>query len=96
MVAIKAEPNSKPNDVGGVWVNKDDKDYGGVHGLTGSNKNPNRYIISVSALNESKYIIGDPRSRAVNNLSTNFEGSKTMGYSGDNNNRSLSYYHPTV
>lgn len=101
MIAVKAEANSKPTNNGGVWVNKNtsnsSNNYGGVHGLTGSNKNPNRYIISVSALNEgSTYIIGDPRKSTVDNLSTNFQVASTMKYSGDGNDRRLTYYHPTI
>ena len=95
MIVIKADPNSKPNDNGGVWVNNG-SNYGGVHGLTGSNKNPNRYIISVSALDTgSDYIIGDPRELTVNNLSTNFANAPTMRYEGDTQNRQLKYYHLT-
>lgn len=102
MIAIKPEANSVPNEKGGVWVNNNNQNgyfnsyYGGVHGLTGSNKNPNRYIISVSALDTgSEYIIGDPREPTVNNLSTNFENAPTMRYEGDTQNRQLKYYHRT-
>lgn len=100
MIVIKADPNSKPNNIGGVWVNNSTSDwssnYGGVHGLTGSNKNPNRYIISVSALDTgSEYIIGDPRESKVNNLNTTFANALTMRYEGDTQNRQLKYYHRT-
>lgn len=61
-----------------------------VHGLAGSNKNPNRYIVSVASITEKyadKYIIGDPRSKT----------SKT--YSGlskdDNGKTTLEFYYPT-
>ena len=101
MITVVAEPNSVPNSTGGVYVNNSTStngNYGGVHGLTGSNKNPNRYVISVTSLNEgSKYIIGDPRNNEVDNLSTTFSSDKpTMKYPGDTNNRTLKYYHPTV
>ncbi|MBQ3190075.1 MAG: hypothetical protein IJB61_02355 [Bacteroides sp] len=96
MIRIKADPNSVPNGNGGVWVNNGTSYYGGVHGLGGSNKNPNRYIISVSALDTgSEYIIGDPREPTVNNLSTNFANALTMRYEGDTQNRRLKYYHRT-
>ena len=101
MIVIKADPNSVPNEKGGVWVNNSNQKgnngyYGGVHGLTGNNKNPNRYIISVSALDTgSEYIIGDPREPTVNNLSTNFANAPTMRYEGDTQNRRLKYYHRT-
>lgn len=99
MIVIKADPNSVPNETGGVYVNNKNSDasYGGVHGLTGNNKNPNRYIISVSALDTgSSYIIGDPRESTVDNLNTTFANAPTMQYTGDTRNRVLTYYHPTV
>ena len=38
--------------------------------MTGNNRNPNNYLISVSTLPEgSNYLIGDPRSREIDNLS---------------------------
>ena len=38
--------------------------------MTGDNRNPNNYLISVSTLPEgSNYLIGDPRSREIDNLS---------------------------
>lgn len=107
MIVIKADPNSVPNDKGGVWVNNSNQKgnsgyYGGVHGLTGSNKNPNRYIISVSALDTgSEYIIGDPRELTVNNLGNNASNTNfaddvpTMRYEGDTQDRRLKYYHRT-
>lgn len=98
MIAIKAEQNSKPNTNGGVWVNGGSS-FGGVHGLGGSNSsndNPNRYIISVSALNSgSEYIIGDPREKDINIPLNNSSNAPTMKYPGDTNNRSLAYYHRT-
>lgn len=101
MIAIKAEKNSRPTNNGGVWINNntssDKNNYGGAHGLTGSNKNPNRYIISVSALNTgSTYIIGDPRNSSVDNISVTKKNAPTMKYSGDINDRGLKYYHPTL
>lgn len=35
---------------------------------TGDNDNPNNYIISASILSDDSYVIGDPRSQSVNNL----------------------------
>ena len=99
MIVIKADPNSKPNNTGGVYVNKRNSyaSYGGVHGLNGENTNPNRYIISVSALDTvSSYIIGDPRKSTVDNLNTEFATAPTMKYTGDTRDRALTYYHPTV
>lgn len=99
MIVIKADPNSVPNETGGVYVNNRNwyASYGGVHGLEGNNKNPNRYIISVSALDTgSSYIIGDPRKSTVDNLNTSFATATTMKYTGDTDDRALTYYYPTV
>jgi hypothetical protein len=83
-------------DDGGVAVNGGDN-YGGVHGLTGGNKNPNMYVITTTVLPESSgYIIGDPRSLTVNNLSNNdwvsAKGIENLG----GNNRKLQNYYPTL
>ena len=42
-------------------------DYGGLSGLTGQNKNPNRYIINATSLTTDNYIIGDSRTSYINN-----------------------------
>lgn len=51
------------------WTNS--SDLGGVHGITSNatNKNPNMYVINLTALsvNYESYIIGDPRALNVNN-----------------------------
>lgn len=73
MIYAVAEQNSRyPSTSNGnnVWVNGGTSDYGGVHGLTGQNQNPNRYIISATALTSDKYVIGDPRLTVVNNALT--------------------------
>lgn len=53
------------------WTNS--SDLGGVHGITSNatNKNPNMYVINLTALsgNYESYIIGDPRALNVNNTS---------------------------
>lgn len=64
-----------PDNKGYVWVNNANGtggNFGGVHGLTGENTNPNMYLINISQLNSSsEYIIGDPRMSYTNNkLST--------------------------
>lgn len=75
---IEADRNNGggTNNTGNVWVNNANTtggNYGGVHGLTGTNKNPNMYVITISQLGTtSDYIIGDPRMEHTNNdLSTN-------------------------
>lgn len=57
-------PNPEP-----FWYWSNSTTLGGVHGLTGDNKNPNMYVITVSVLDNesSKYVIGDPRSLYTNN-----------------------------
>lgn len=108
MIPIKAERNSDYNDESSDYNDTSDKDgyvflnngtttnLGSISGLSGNNSNPNRYIISVTALDgSSSYIIGDPRQTSINNLSWNSAEAQTMKYNGDNNDRKMSYYHPT-
>lgn len=65
---------------GNVYVNGVHDELGSVHGLTGNNKNPNMYIITISNLDsDSKYIIGDPRFNYVNNLNSNNNSSLAEG-----------------
>lgn len=74
---IEADRNLGEGTSGNVYVNNytnnSNGDYGGVHGLAASNKNPNMYVIMISQLGlTSDYIIGDPRMEHTNNnLSTN-------------------------
>lgn len=77
-----------------------------VTGLTGNNKNPNRYVIKTAvAQGESQYIIGDPISSSVNNLLYYYyyyyiqEWSKRAIYLNEDGSvsssvRKLTYYHP--
>ena len=82
---------------GGVSVNNGDN-YGGVHGLTGGNKNPNMYVISTTVLPEnSDDILADPRSSTVNNLSNwNPAIASAPGIENRNVNRQLKNYYPTI
>ena len=114
MIYAVAEQNSRyPSTSNGynVWVNGGTSDYGGVHGLTGGNKNPNRYIIKATALTSDKYVIGDPRLTVVNNALTgqNITTASTgvanwssrsnyygnMYPAGKNGYHDLYFYHPT-
>lgn len=110
MILVAAELNSNYVDSpsnynsnkGYVYVNSGGTMFGSADGISSNagNKNPNRYIISVTSLNTDDYIIGDPRTVSVNNLTwgsgaTLASNKPTMKYSGDTNNRSLKYYHPT-
>lgn len=96
---ITDSDSSSHNDYdGGVFINgsqSTNSGYGGAHHLgAATNKNPNMYVINVSALDEdSEYVIGDPRVREKNNLNFTSAEAKHMYNSGDNN--SLSYYYPT-
>ena len=113
MILVEAEQNSNYTDYvngntrdyndnkGYMLLNNGSKatDLGGSYGISSNagNKNPNRYIVSVTALNEgSSYIIGDPRNASVDNLNwSSFSSARTMKYQNDTNNRALRYYHPT-
>lgn len=95
MIPIKAEQNSDYNNDGNTNGNKgfliinnqtDDSGWSAVRGLVGSNKNPNRYIISVTSLVTDNYIIGDPRS---------MENKTFDGINKDDNDKSLTNYHAT-
>lgn len=100
MIPIKADlnsvykvdnnPNNDDSNNGYVIINKNkdgtSPNWSAVRGLEGSNKNPNRYIISVTSLTNNDYIIGDPRERS----NTSFEG-----LNSDNNNKTLQNYYAT-
>lgn len=95
---ITAEANSVPNTKGGVFVNNStsaDGNYGGVHGLIGTNTNKNMYIITTSVLpSNSKYILADPREREINNLNNSSSWVNGAAIEGGSN-RKLSYYYPS-
>ncbi len=103
MIAIVADLNSDYKDdnnanndnanKGYVIINNQtnttNPNWSAVRGLAGSNKNPNRYIVTVNSLTEeagNEYIIGDPRSKTVKN---------PTNINRDDNNRALTYYYPT-
>lgn len=102
MIAIVADLNSDYNDDnntnndnahnGYVIINNQtttNTTWSAVHGLTGSNKNPNRYIVTVNSLTEAAgndYIIGDPRSKTPKEFAN---------INSDDNGRALTYYYPT-
>lgn len=91
------------------WTNS--TELGGVQGLTGTNVNPNMYVINISQLSVgSDFIIGDPRSKFINNsLSVNGnlvptadEASQAGNWCNEadalynnSNKRRLQYYYPT-
>lgn len=82
------------NDDGFVIVNNNGTMYGSISGLSGSNSNPNMYIITTTTVDASStYIIGDPRKIEIDNLNNNNWGSNPSLYTGST--RKLQYYYPT-
>lgn len=97
-VYVVEDPNRALNNKGGVYVNGGrytTSNYGGVHGLTGSNQNGSMYILTISV--SSDYTIGDPRGSINNNLGSNSNTWSTQSsWTEDPNTTShrLTYYHP--
>lgn len=91
---IQAQPNSEPDSKGGAFILNNQTtgaSYGGIHGLTGSNTNPDMYIISTSVLpTHSTYILAEPRVSTPNNLSITNSFPSIQG-----GNRALTWYYPT-
>lgn len=90
---ISADKNSLPSNLGGVFVNGNNSEYasyGGVHGLTGGNKNNSMYVITTTVLsNGSK--LGDPRSRNSVNVGST---SKSLPHIDNSGNHTLTNYYP--
>lgn len=100
-IYIKAYPNDVDDDYKGyVYVYNyntvdSNNDWRSVRGASDggntSNKNPNMYVITVSALDNNDYILGDPRT------TTSISGNST-GWSinnQDDNGERLQYYYET-
>ena len=98
-VYVVEDPNRALDTYGGAWINgrrdtaqgnMSNSNYlGGIHGLTGLNKNGNMYVLTISV--SSDYTIGDPRSADANTLGkTNW----TSTYWTEGANHSLTYYYP--
>ena len=60
-------------------------------GLTGNNRNPNMYVVSITQLSDDRYQVGDPRSTSVDNLNYTWSSAPALGETG---NRTLQYYYP--
>lgn len=103
MIAIKADlntdyqaDNSTSNDnahKGYVIIDNQTgtgTNWSVVRGLAGKNKNPNKYIITVSSLPATdigrQFIVGDPRSSIVKTISE---------LNNDDRSKGLNYYYPT-
>lgn len=105
MIYVIAQLNSDGDSnshKGYVYLNgsQSTSNYGGVHGLAGSNTNPSMYVISLSSFTAgSTYTIGDPRLPYVDNLPS-YSGANltytwaTSATSIQGGSRRLSYYHP--
>ena len=103
-VYIVEDPNRGLNGTGGVYVNTRNTNsqqtgspnYGGVHGLSGSNANPNMYVITIAV--SDKYRIGDPRGGVDNdpgdNGTTDDWSTASRWTEGTGENHRLQYYHP--
>lgn len=95
MIPIKAEQNSdytndnrENGNKGFLIINNQTGSSGwsAVRGLAGTNKNPNRYIISVTSLVNDNFIIGDPRNMEIKTFND---------INDDDNGNSLTNYHAT-
>lgn len=109
-IYVVANPNSDYNTGndnndyhGGVYINGQQNNssasYGGAWHLgSATNKNPNMYVITTTALEvKSEYIIGDPRKTDIDlilNNGNNWSTTANALYDG-NSNRQLKYYYPT-
>ena len=70
--------------------------FGSVNGLSGnSNSSPNRYIFTVTSVEGTPYIIGDPRDNSItyNESSANWAVAKALY--DNSSNRELKYYYGT-
>lgn len=79
----------------------------GLSNSNGTNSNPNQYVINITQFDSSTdYIIGDPRSRTINNLTskddfngTDADSAPADGWAFANDmsgtRRQLKYYYPT-
>lgn len=101
------ENNDNDNNYhGGVYINGnqygsnngDYSSFGGAYHLgSATNKNPNMYVITTTALsNNSTFLIGDPRKKEIDILddNSNWSTSAPAIYDG-NSNRRIKYYYPT-
>lgn len=95
--------NNDNNYHGGVYINgyqnNGNANYGGAWHLgSATNKNPNMYVITTSALgDESTYLIGDPRKTVVDLIlyDGNYWSTTAAAIYEGTSNRQLRYYYPT-
>lgn len=81
--------------------NRDDVYLGSINNSTTDDKNMNNYILTISRFDEDDtygYIIGDPRSRTIDNLlssgATSARWSTQAGSMSSTTQRRLTYYYP--
>ena len=88
---------------GNMWVNgnqRNNSSWNTAVGLNGNNTNPNQYIINITQLDYQevqRYVIGDPRTFEVDNLTAPGNGGWTKSWSiyNNKNDNILTYYYPT-
>lgn len=102
---IEAETNSAypNNDYGYVYVNAQQNTSNNnwylVSGLSGTNANPNMFVITSTILSNPNMILADPRTTVVHN-NYDFDSTDNTWSPSDNSmyetgNRRLMYYYPT-
>lgn len=99
-----------PASFGNVYINgttntSDNNNAGSTYrpsGLTGGNRNPNMYKITITTLDDDRYIIGDPRQPQPSDLDYYEENrwGKTSLWAtapaiGETEERKMRYYYPT-
>lgn len=80
---------------GNVYINGKNSGNSGAmvpSGLTGGNRNPNMYIVTITQLSDDRYKIGDPRSTTSSTLNYKWTEAPAIGATSE---RSLQYYYPT-
>ena len=95
--------NNATAAAGNMWVNGNqsaNSSWNSAYGLSGGNTNPNQYIINITQLDYQevqRYVIGDPRTFEVDNLTAPGNGGWTKSWSiyNDKNDNILKYYYPT-
>lgn len=95
--------NNATAAAGNMWVNGNqsaNSSWNSAYGLSGENTNPNQYIINITQLDYQevqRYVIGDPRTFEVDNLTAPGNGGWTKSWSiyNDKNDNILKYYYPT-
>lgn len=93
-LSIEAQENSVGGTYGGAFVNADtgSTDYGNLNGASGGKNSTTRMYVVTSSVLSGNQVLGDPRSRTVNNLSVYQESAQAIEGGGS---RYMTYYYPT-